>query len=86
MAFAQLDPAADHTTPGPQSHGPGGPFPHATAWLMLCAAVVVLTFVLRRLAAGTRADSSAGSARHRGPAPALFPGAFLIPPPLVLRT
>ncbi|MGA4539440.1 hypothetical protein ACPA54_05545 [Uniformispora flossi] len=32
------------------------------------------------------ADGAAGSARRRGPAPALFPGAFLIPPPLVPRT
>lgn len=30
--------------------------------------------------------NAAGSARSGAPAPALFPDAFLIPPPLVLRT
>lgn len=83
-SFAQIAPAAaSQTAPGRRNHGPGGPVPHAAAWPVLRAAVLVLAFVLRRLAPGARSGSPAGGPARSGPAP--FPGAFLISPPLVLR-
>lgn len=82
-SFAQIAPTAAHTAPGPRNPGPGGPLPHAAAWPVLRAAVLVLAFALRRLAPGARNGSPAGCPARSGPAP--FPGAFLISPPLVLR-